>query len=133
MASALVALDLLLLRHFGESALGRRARKWILEKYVNISVERKSFQGRMWRTLLWAWEINHPSRKCFQPQLLEGIYCSSLTDPMDRTVYARSTVTIWVFILVAWFVGTVLFALGTFMTRPQNPIVPIGSQQSSED
>ncbi len=101
------------------------------EKY-EIVRERLSFHGRMWRILLWAWEVITLSAFAFAAAVRLDHF-SSLSDPMDRTVYARSTVTIWVFILVAWFVGTVLFALGTFLTRPAKFIVPIGSQHSSED
>ena len=73
------------------------------EKY-EIVRERLSFHGRMWRILLWAWEIITLSSFAFAAAVRLDHF-SSLTDPMDRTVYARSTVTIWVFILCCLVCG----------------------------
>ena len=86
--------------------------------------EKMSFHGRMWRILLWAWQILILTVFLFVTTEASDLLSSSSSVGEDFATLV-STGIVWVLILVAWFVGTALFALGTFLTRPAKFVVPI--------
>lgn len=94
--------------------------------------ERMSFHGRMWRILLWAWQILILIVFLVFTTQASDLMSSSSTVGEDFATLVTTGI-VWVIILAAWFVGTALFALGTFLTRPAKFVVPIDSENNSKD
>ena len=94
--------------------------------------ERMSFHGRMWRILLWAWQILILIVFLVFTTQASDLMSSSSTVGEDFATLVTTGI-VWVIILAAWFVGTALFALGTFLTRPAKFVVPIDSKNNSKD